>query len=277
MNDHIAKPIDPEVLWKTLAKWFTPQVQTEALGDDTRESLNMPAVAAEGRVVNASPGNKLGSVASILARIDGLDAEEGLRRMLGKTSLYESMLQKFVDGQSDFEQVFRTAIDKGDHPTAQRLAHTLKGVAANIGARTVSEEAASLEQAVGVGQDRHEMSSRLGSLLQRLDALTGSLREYFSLQQGIHPDSHSDRQPRSQPHIDPNQEPDAVSLLDPAMVNQLIKLLNENDAEAVDCFHQIAAGLKREFPLEYVQIEKAIDGFDFEEAHQLLNRAILQR
>lgn len=68
-----------------------------------------------------------------------------------------------------------------------------------------------------------------------------------------------------------------MSLLDPAMVNQLIKLLNENDAEAVDCFHQIAAGLKREFPLEYVQIEKAIDGFDFEEAHQLLNRAILQR
>ena len=122
MNDHVAKPIDPEALWATLMRWIT-----------------VPGVgAAPGAAPASAP----------LREIPGLDMVAGLHHALGREALYLSQLDKFVKGQQDFAGRLKEALEVGDWATATRLAHTLKGVTAQIGAHELSARAADLEQAL---------------------------------------------------------------------------------------------------------------------------------
>ena len=77
----------------------------------------------------------------------GLNVEIGLAMCNGKQDFYQRMLQLFVDSCRDFGSEFRTAFDNGDIETAERLAHSLKGMSASIGAINVQTRAESLELA----------------------------------------------------------------------------------------------------------------------------------
>jgi PAS domain S-box-containing protein len=122
MDDFVAKPIDPNELWGVLLRWIPP-----------RSSATVPAPLA--------PAPQAPSIEDVA----GLDAAAGLRRMMGKRALYLQMLKRFVDGQHDAAAQIRTALAGGDWATAERLAHTTKGVAATIGATEVPDHAAALE------------------------------------------------------------------------------------------------------------------------------------
>ncbi|MDD2711908.1 MAG: response regulator, partial [Simplicispira sp.] len=110
MNDHVAKPIEPQGLFQSLLKWIQPR-------------------ASMGR---ALPQHVVYQADIELPVIEGLDQEAGLRRVLGKKSLYLSMLRKFVTGQASVLEDVKAALNEGDWMTAERLAHTLKSVAGNI-------------------------------------------------------------------------------------------------------------------------------------------------
>src|SRR3990172_9375788 len=127
MNDHIAKPIEPEVLWKALLKWIKPR--------------HPSAVAAEVKPHAAAD-------ADLPSGIDGLDMGTGLRRALGKKPLYLSMLRKFIAGQKSATAEIAKALEGNDRGAAERLAHTLKGVSGNIGATGLQQLAEKLEAAI---------------------------------------------------------------------------------------------------------------------------------
>ena len=247
MNDHIAKPIDPATLWKTLARWIAPSLDYSPVQGMQAQAVNPVSSHAQINPVD-SPW------ARSLSELPGFDVNEGLSRVLGKKSLYESMLQKFLVGQSAFRRDFLMAISHGDMNTAQRLAHTLKGVAANIGAKSLSSLAAMLEHAVAAGEAPHAVQAKLDELTAALDALNLRLKPFFQVSQESH------------------DSPGANISLD--AIHRLLSLLADHDAESVDCFHEIAEGLKHDLPNHYVQIEHAIDIFDFDRAHHLLRLAI---
>nr|WP_255429407.1 PAS domain S-box protein [Ramlibacter albus] len=125
MNDFISKPIEPQQLQRAVRKWLRATVRPRAAA---------PAVDADGLPV-----------------VPGLDAALGLKRMMGKTALYESMLARYADGQRDVPVQLRAALAAGDTATAQRLAHTSKGVSATIGAMQVAAAAEALEHALRDG------------------------------------------------------------------------------------------------------------------------------
>ncbi len=106
MNDHVAKPVEPDDLWKVLLKWVKMR-----RGVDAGAPTGSPVPAADDLPVG----------------IAGLDAEGGLRRMLGKKPFYLSMLRKFVEGQGATVAQIRAALESGDLDGAGRLAHTTKG------------------------------------------------------------------------------------------------------------------------------------------------------
>ena len=116
MNDHLAKPIDPDALADTLMKW-APRAQ--------------PVTTEDGVPVG----------------ISGLDTALGLKRMRGKRPLYAEMLVKFADGQADAVTRARAALASGDTETVVRELHTLKGAAGTIGATALQEAAAHAEAA----------------------------------------------------------------------------------------------------------------------------------
>jgi len=144
MNDHLAKPIEPANLFKTLLKWIP--------------SRKFDAVPAE-----VYPhGNK--KVYDILPEnLEGIDIEKGLHRVGGNRKLYRKLLTDFSRDHREDMDAIRQALGQDDARTAQRIVHTLKGVSGSIGALNLYHKVKSLDSALK-RSERHrypELFSRL--------------------------------------------------------------------------------------------------------------------
>jgi HPt (histidine-containing phosphotransfer) domain-containing protein len=91
--------------------------------------------------------------------IAGLDVADGLNRVAGNMKLYRSLLGQFVDQQADTVSAVRASLARDDFASAERLIHTLKGVAGNLGAKALSALAAELERSL---RDRNAQSLEAG-------------------------------------------------------------------------------------------------------------------
>jgi HPt (histidine-containing phosphotransfer) domain-containing protein len=83
-----------------------------------------------------------------LPEIDGVDIKDGLKRVGGNSRLYRDLLMKFAAKHSDAGLKIGDALHVGDRSAAERIAHTIKGVAGNIGVKPVQWAAEKLEKAI---------------------------------------------------------------------------------------------------------------------------------
>ncbi len=154
MNDHLGKPIEPAELWNTLRRWL--QARAAAPGSAPPQGL---------------PDWQL----------PGVDLASGLRRVLGKPELYRRLLDKFAASQADFASRLRAALAAGELQGAEREAHSLKGLAGNLGAVDLATQTAALESAIK--DARHdELAAQLQELEQCLAALLAAIA---ALQQAV--------------------------------------------------------------------------------------------
>ncbi len=123
MNDHLAKPIDPQALYQTLAHWIEPT------GKKTVESTPLPSA----------------DVPVEMPRLPGFDLDAALARMGGSVQSYRRTLGRVIESEADAVERLRTAAAAKDYGEATFIAHTLKGVCGNIGASFVVPCAESLE------------------------------------------------------------------------------------------------------------------------------------
>ena len=79
--------------------------------------------------------------------LPGINVRAGLATMMGNENLYRRQLLKFRHTQGPFDRLFRAAQSEPDPAVPLRLAHTLKGLAGNIGATKLQAAAAALEKA----------------------------------------------------------------------------------------------------------------------------------
>ena len=152
MNDHISKPIYPNVLFDTVARHFHPG----------------PAAAR----ADAAPSTL--SPEDPLPVIDGLDTADGLVRVGGNRTLYLKLVRQFVGDERDAVVRIRERLAAGDHATAERMAHTVKGVAASLGARELQAIAGDLERAVKERASTEPLCDRLAGALSAFAAAVGS-------------------------------------------------------------------------------------------------------
>jgi HPt (histidine-containing phosphotransfer) domain-containing protein len=75
-----------------------------------------------------------------------LEVSMGLHNLNGNEQLYNKLLRRFAESNMQDGQKIREAADAGDATTAIRVAHTLKGVAASLGAPDLSALALAVEQ-----------------------------------------------------------------------------------------------------------------------------------
>jgi two-component system sensor histidine kinase/response regulator len=199
MNDHLAKPIDPDKLFDALLRWITPRVRSAA---GTQSAIPPRPLS--------SPVAGLDSLV-----IPGIDTATALKRTGGNLKRYESLLHRFADSQATVISDIRAALIAKDTPTAQRLAHSLKGAAANLGVSTLAEIAAKFESAVDSNQG---IPLALETLSHSLDTSLAAIRS--TLPKEAAPDS------------------SAVASNDSSIVaqplSQLKKLLESDDGEAAD-------------------------------------------
>ena len=233
MNDHVAKPIEPDDLWKVLLKWIKPRHSA------TTEAEVKPKSAID---------------AGLPFGIEELDMVGGLHRVLGKKKLYLLMLRKFVAGQKSATTEILKALDGNDWGTAERLAHTLKGVSGNIGATGLQQLAETLEAAIKERQPRKAVDGRLDELKNPLENLIAQLEQKLPEEQG-----------KTAVIVDPEKLK--------AICDKLEALLVDDDAEAGTVLDVNRDLLNAAFPNHYHQIDDGIRSFDFDAALAALRAA----
>ncbi|MBK6998711.1 MAG: PAS domain S-box protein [Rhodoferax sp.] len=231
MNDHVAKPIEPEDLWAALLKWIVPRYAMAA----TRMAVKP----------QAAPDVELPSA------IDGLDTVIGLHRVLGKKRFYLSMLRNFATGQKNTPAEIRKALAGNDQDIAERLAHTLKGACGNIGATRLQQLAGELELAIKEHQPRKAVDDSLDEIKRQLGSLITQLEQKLPKEPG-----------RNVVPVDPEKLK--------AVCDKLEALLDDNDAEAGDVLAANADLLNAAYPMHYRRIENGIQSFDYEAALEAL-------
>jgi two-component system, sensor histidine kinase and response regulator len=238
MDDYIAKPIDPDMLFATLLKWIPPK----------REAHLVPA--ADTRVLQEDSEN------DPLMKIEGLDVKAGMKRVLNKRSSYENLLRRFAAGESETISEIRAHLAAGDRESAVRTAHTLKGLAGTIGASLLQQRAASIESALKSNKTLNDINPELLDLSQELNRLIMAIQSALPVVESA----------EISVKVDPKK-------LTP-VIRQLSALLSDNDAEALSCLTENAelfrGGLQNS---EFQEIEKAIQDFDFDAALTKLNHA----
>jgi two-component system sensor histidine kinase/response regulator len=125
MNDHVSKPIDPDALFATLARW------------SGRQSTQKATVR--------------GSDHSALPPQYWINVADTLQRLGGSFDLYRKLLRRFVSDHADAAVKIRLALVAGDRVTAQHEAHSIKGVAGNLGAEPLYMAASEMERAIRNG------------------------------------------------------------------------------------------------------------------------------
>ncbi|MBE3026625.1 response regulator [Janthinobacterium sp. GW458P] len=126
MNDFIAKPIDVAQLFGTLARWIAPAMPQEVSVAVALPEAELPVIA-------------------------GLKMADAMRRVGGNAALMRKLLDRFVETQFDVMQRIVAAIENNQLETAIREAHTLKGLAGNIGAGGLADCAARVEHLLSLG------------------------------------------------------------------------------------------------------------------------------
>jgi PAS domain S-box-containing protein len=226
MNGHISKPIDPDELFRSLAHWTKRDQPGETAA---------PPHAAE------SKPNGVGRVE--VPTIDGIDMRTGLARTGGRPEQYINLLRRFAERHGDNVAEITAALDSGDAALAQRLAHTLKGVAATMGADAVAAAAMEIETGLKNG----------GKVA---DAIPDLRRELEPLIARIHAALPAPAAPAN------GSATSAAEYTD--QLRKLKKLLEKDDGDAADFIASIAPGLNGVLETaELTALSRSVGEYDF--------------
>jgi signal transduction histidine kinase/DNA-binding response OmpR family regulator len=240
MIDHVSKPIDPAVLFETVGRHYRPPPQYSDAHN--RSEMAIP---------RADDG---------LPSIAGLDAMDGLARVGGNRKLYTKLLRQFAEEQGAVVSQMDAALGQGDFSLAERLVHTLKGVAGNIGAKAVQSSAGTLEKLIRNRANVTELESAKESVSAALDPLVARIQALNTTLSPIQPPDSTIAAP------EPVQSSEAA-----AHLNQL---LTECDPAAADFVAANRASLRALFATEtWPQFEKLVQDYSFADAQAKLDQA----
>ena len=155
MNDHVAKPIEPEILFATLTRWLNRNNADSALQLRTADTSNdtVPHKKNASSPEIPSPLKQEEEQPPLPLKLQGIDIQTGLLRVNHNRSLYLKLLNSFIQDFSHADDKILQYLKINDRSSAKRTAHSIKGVAANLGAERLSLKASELERILA---DPHE-------------------------------------------------------------------------------------------------------------------------
>ncbi|SFX43111.1 PAS domain-containing protein [Marinospirillum alkaliphilum] len=248
MNDHLAKPIDTHALQQVLARWLTADTASD------RPSPT-PVVPAESTTQPAF-----------------LDTTAGLVMLGGNNTLYNKLLGQFLEQlEADYlPLVLQLQQLQPDSPpeayaTAQKKAHTLKGVAGYLALKHLAHCATELDLRLKQAQQPPEsmILAFATSLKQTRDAINTHR---------LHNGSASPAMETTAVTVE-SSDPQATETQQPTLAETLLALQKaiHNNMYLDD---QLLEAMGKQFPESqqhpWQQLIRALDGFHYAQAEQLL-------
>lgn len=203
MNDHVSKPIDPELLFQTLLKWIKKS-PAESPGQK--------------RPIETDKAPHVPSDEPDLPELDGIQVAAGLKRLLGNKKSYRRILLRFRQDFENAADTLRNLVNGEKYEEAEILAHSIKGAGGNVGAEALQAAAAAVEQAFKDGGKTLPegefvyFKNELGRVMTALMALKGD-------------DSSSPEAMETPAEIDPHMADEiAVRIKDAAEMGDVMEL-----------------------------------------------------
>ena len=226
MNDHIAKPIVARELFSTLLKWIEPGNYQPIVDNNSKQ--------IEENIVIELP-----------EELHGIDIPLALANIGDNRKLLQKLLIDFLHDHAGDCVTIASSIEQKDFATAERLAHTLKGVSHALGAMSLRFQAAELERVLKHNEDV-DISALVKALEAELNPVMEGLARWHSSNTVTKPAKISSA--------------NALTLCD-----ELEKLLEEMDPDAGNKADELAAALNGDLDLTVLIAEEAAN-FEFESA-----------
>jgi len=237
MNDHLAKPIDPEALYAIIGKWIAPKDNTETM------NKNNDIKVSDVFLPDHLPGIKL---------------EQGLLRVRGNRKLFCKLLSQFLEDHDDDDKMLAQAINQKNQDEIHHLLHTLCGVAGSLGAEKLQKKAAQLEHTLMKQRPYKEtLISFTGEFRIVMDGLIKAKSGLVSANVFTTTDI----------LVDPMQ--------DWAWLQELDCMLKAGDPAAVNCIEKIKkCGNINQLKNQFYLLETQLFEYEFDDARKTLSQII---
>ncbi|WP_256966649.1 response regulator [Yersinia entomophaga] len=237
MNEHIGKPFDLNNLIHIVLK-YSGQADVAA----TVSYMTPRLLSAELKNVAATAG---------------IDVDVALNRLGGNITLYQKMLSLLSEDLANFPTQLETLLTAGDHMSASRLLHTVKGLAAQLGATELS---------LSAGQGEKLFSQNAIPTADTINQLLSEMRNKVSaIQSGIV----TLIQMLSQDNV--RNVPAEVFDIQPieSELNRLILLLQNSDMAALEVMNKLMTTFAEQLNGQLSILNDAVNQLDFAKAIQL--------
>ncbi|OPX55620.1 hypothetical protein BTE48_08395 [Oceanospirillum multiglobuliferum] len=211
MNDHITKPLNPDILFTKLAQYLGQHIPVNTAQDTAQRPMS--ALTAE----QALQLDQLKTQTS-------LEVDVAISRLQGNATLYLELVTSFWQEKQQKQQQLKAFLDQESWDSLYREAHTLKSNAEYIGASLLSNAAKSLELAVT--QQSSDIEWLLTQVLNELELLLTPLNRVLN-QQTLNKNKDTDK---NQPQLTPMTDAEQSNIVE--LLQQLKPLLQQNNTDA---------------------------------------------
>ncbi len=232
MNDFLMKPVTPETVASVLERWL------KKIGKDGKDNFKQATVHGQKDWQSER-----------FDRLQGIDLHDAERRFRGNTKLFFDLLHKFSDQYKDFGNQACRLLHKGDIKELKSLVHSLKGVAANLSAKSLRKGCVALEKTL------------------KAENLSGAEELLKDVQYHIEVISRSVKGPGTEQGKGSSRDnSEQIELLE-----RLDELLSLNDIDAESTWQRLKQGFLATLPEEIViHMESCLNNLDFEGAKEQL-------